>query len=241
MHMRAVAASQGSRWFADGWALFQLRPGMWIMLGLIDLLFTILLYELPYASDLTAVFTVLWTGGMMFAADHCRTTGSVRLADVLRGIRVNFEPLFAAAVFGLLVAIVCDLTGDRAASALRLMAFGGASANLQSALALAAGALYLTAALIGAMALWLAPALIVLNGATPGDALRASFTASWRNAPAALVYGLIAAALLISCVLTLGVAALVVAPLVYLSTYAASLDMFPRERPRGWADGDPPR
>lgn len=230
MQMRAVAARQGTRWFADGWTLFQQRPGMWIMLGLIDLLITIVLYELPYASDLTAVFTVLWSGGMVFAADHCRTTGAVGLADVIRGIQANFEPLFTAAVFGLLIAIVCDLTGDRAAGALRLMAFGGAKTDLSTVLALCAGVLYLTAAVIGAMALWIAPALIVLNGATAPDALRASFTATWRNGPAALVYGLIAVGLLIACVLTLGVATLVVAPLLYLSTYAASLDMFPRGR-----------
>ncbi len=229
MQMRAVAARQGSHWFAEAWSLFQQRPVMWILLGLIDLLVTAVLYELPYASDLTAVFTVLWTGGMVFAADHCRATGSVRLADVLRGIRVNFQPLFAAAVFALLMAIVCDLTSARASNALRLMAFGGAAINTPSVLALIAGALYLTAAVIGTMALWVAPALIVLNGAAPADALRASFAATWRNAAAALVYGLIVAGLLLACVLTLGVAMLVVTPLVYLSMYAASLDMFPRD------------
>ncbi|RDU97535.1 hypothetical protein DWV00_16755 [Trinickia dinghuensis] len=224
--MRAVAARQGSKWFSEGWTVFQQQPATWILLGVIDLLATAVLYELPYASDLTAVFTVLWTGGMISAADRCRTTGSAGLADVVRGIRTNFQPLFAAAVFGLLIAIVCDLTGDRASSALRLLAFGGAG-NESSLLALIAGALYLTAALIGTMALWLAPALIVLNGATPGDAMRASFTATWRNGSASLVYGLITAGLMLAGVLTLGVAMLVVAPLVYLSTYAASLDMFP--------------
>jgi len=165
----------------------------------------------------------------MSAADRFRATGTLGLAEVLRGIRANFQPLFTAAVFGLLIAIVCDLTGDRASSALRLIAFGGAS-NTSSLIALIAGAIYLTAAVIGTMALWLAPALIVLNGATPADALRASFAATWRNGPAALVYGLIATGLMLACVLTLGVALLVVAPLVYLSTYGASLDMFPPNR-----------
>jgi uncharacterized membrane protein len=207
---------------------------MWIALGLIDLLVTILLYALPYASDLTAVFTVLWTGGMVFAADHCRATGSVGLVDVVRGIRANFEALFTAAVFGLMIAIVCDLTGDRASSALRLMAFGGATGDMRTALALLAGLLYLLAVAIGAMTLWIAPALIVLNGASAPDALKASFTATWRNASASLVYGLITVGLLSACVLTLGVATLVVAPLIYLSTYAASLDMFP---PGGYSGG----
>jgi hypothetical protein len=228
MHMRLVAGRQGSRWIAASWAMFQQRPGTWILLGIIDLLITAVLYELPYASDLTAVFTVLWTGGMMYAVDHCRTTGTAGLADVMRGIRTHFQPLFAAAVFGLLIAIVCDLTGDRAASALQLLAFGGAGSR-HSVIALIAGAIYLTAAVIGTMALWLAPALIVLNGATPADALRASFAATWRNGHATLVYGLIVAGLMLASVLTLGVALLVVAPLVYLSTYAASIDMFPRE------------
>lgn len=229
MHMRAVTASQGSRWFSEGWALFQRRPASWILLGLIDLLVTAVLYELPYASDLTAVFAVLWTGGMIGAAEHCRATGSVGLADVVRGIRTHFQPLFAAAVFGLLIAIVCDLTSDRAFSALRLLAFGGAG-NINSVLALIAGALFFLAAVIGTMALWLAPALIVLNGATPADALRASFTATWRNGQAAFVYGLIVAALMLAGVLTLGVAMVIAAPLVYLSTYAASVDMFPHGR-----------
>lgn len=228
MQMRAVAAGQGSRWIAEGWALFQQRPARWILLGVIDLLTTAVLYELPYASDLTAVFTVLWTGGMICAVDQFRATGTAGLADVVRGIRANFQPLFAAAVFGLLIAIVCDLTGDRAANALQLLAFGGAG-NSHSVIALIAGALYLTAAVVGTMALWLAPALIVLNGATPANALRASFAATWRNGPAALVYGLIVAGLMLACVLTLGVALLVVAPLIYLSTYTASLDLFPPE------------
>jgi hypothetical protein len=227
--MRAVAGRRGSQWFSEAWTIFQQQPARWILLGVIDLLVSAVLYELPYASDLTAVFTVLWTGGMIGAADQCRATGSAGLADVVRTVRVHFQPLFAAAVFGLLIAIVCDLTGDRAASALRLLAFGGAG-NASSLLALIAGALYLTAALIGAMALWLAPALIVLNGAAPGDALRASFAATWHNGSAALVYGLIVAGLMLACVLTIGVATLVVAPLVYLSTYAASLDLFPPGR-----------
>lgn len=229
MRMRAVAGRRGSQWFSEAWTIFQQQPARWILLGVIDLLVSAVLYELPYASDLTAVFTVLWTGGMIGAADQCRATGSAGLADVVRTVRVHFQPLFAAAVFGLLIAIVCDLTGDRAASALRLLAFGGAG-NASSLLALIAGALYLTAALIGAMALWLAPALIVLNGAAPGDALRASFAAAWHNGSAALVYGLIVAGLMLACVLTIGVATLVVAPLVYLSTYAASLDLFPPGR-----------
>lgn len=229
MHMRTVAGRQGSQWIAESWALFQQRPASWILLGVIDLLVTAVLYELPYASDLTAMFTVLWTGGMICAVDRSKTTGTVGLADVVQGIRTNFQPLFPAAVFGLLIAIVCDLTGDRAASALQLLVFGGAG-NSYSVIALVAGAIYLTAAVIGAMALWLAPALIVLNGATPANALRASFAATWRNGSAALMYGLIVAGLMLASVLTLGVALLVVAPLLYLSTYAASSDMFPSQR-----------
>ncbi|MGN6666632.1 MAG: BPSS1780 family membrane protein [Trinickia sp.] len=229
MHMRAVVARQGSQWLSTGWTLFRQCPGGWILLGVIELLATAVCYALPFASELAAVFTVLWAGGMIHAADRCRANGSVGLVDVVRGIRERFRPLFAAAVFGLLIAIVCDLTGERASNALSLLAFGGAGSS-DTLLALVTGAVYVSAALIGAMTLWLAPAVIVLNGAAPGDALRASFTATWRNGWAALVYGLIVAGLMVAAVLTLGVAMLVVAPLLYLSTYAASIDMFPPDR-----------
>jgi uncharacterized membrane protein len=89
--------------------------------------------------------------------------------------------------------------------------------------------LYTVTAFGGAMALWLAPSLIVLYDTAPGAALKASILAIWRNPWPTLVYGAFVAGLLVVALITLGIALLVVAPLVYLSTYAASRDLFIEE------------
>jgi hypothetical protein len=76
------------------------------------------------------------------------------------------------------------------------------------------------------MAAWFAPALIVLHGVAPVDALRASFWACQRHFLALLVYGIVWVLLVIVCFLTLGLGFLFLAPWMFLSTYAAFVDMF---------------
>jgi hypothetical protein len=51
---------------------------------------------------------------------------------------------------------------------------------------------------------WFAPALVVLHGAKPIDAMKASFIATWRNWVTFLVYGLIAIALALVVILIVG-------------------------------------
>lgn len=227
MLMRTVPPRQGSQWIADGWALFKQRPTVWIALGAIDLVVSIILGSIPFAADLTAVFTVIWAGGMVAAAEQCRMTGTVRISDAFDGIRAKFQPLFAASVFALLVALVCDFAGSHVSGSLWLTVptFGGATAT---GLPWLAGMVYVAAAVVGSMALWLAPPLIMLNGVAPVEALRASFVAACRNAWPTLVYGLIVAGFAVAALLTLGIGLLVLAPLVYLSTYAACRDLFPQ-------------
>ncbi len=234
MLMRTLPAKQGAQWIADGWALFRLHPWLWIALGAIDLLISLILDSIPYVSTLTAVFSVLWAGGMVAAAERCRTTGLLRIADVFDGIRDRFQPLFVVGVFAFVVTIVCDLTGSRVSDGLSLLLKTVPSQQ-------AAGALYdlpwlllvvyVVVAVGGAMAMWFAPALIVLADAAPADALKLSFTAACRNVWSTLVYGLIVAGLFIASIVTLGLGLLVIVPLVYLSTYAACRELFSLDAP----------
>jgi uncharacterized membrane protein len=229
MLMRTVPAKQGAQWIADGWALFRLHPWIWIALGALDLVISLILDAIPYANTLTSVFTILWTGGMIFAAERCRTTSFVRIGDVFDGMRGRFQPLFTAGLFAFLVTIVCDLAGSRASEGLSLVLKsvpsqqpGGALLSVPWLLVL----IYVVVAVSGAMALWLAPPLIVLTDATPIDALKLSLAAAYRNIGSTLVYGLIVAGFVIASIVTLGLGLLVIVPLVYLSTFAACRDIF---------------
>ncbi|PTB22456.1 hypothetical protein C9I57_01315 [Trinickia symbiotica] len=228
MQMRTVPAEHGSQWIASAWSLFRMRPAVWIALGVIDLAVTVALGAIPFASDLVSVFTVLWAGGMMAAAQGCAATGNVKIADVFDAIRKNFQPLFAAGLVALFASLLCDFAGARVSAGLHLL-ISADPAKSAGAAPWFAALLYVVAAFGSAMALWLAPPLVVLHGAAPDAALKASFLAICRNPWSTLVYGALVAGLLFAALLTLGIALLVVAPLIYLSTYTASRDMFIEE------------
>lgn len=229
MLMRTVPARQGAQWIADGWALFRLHPWIWIALGVINLVVSLILESIPYASALNAVFAVLWTGGMCVAAERCRTTGLVRIADVTEGMRAKLQPLFAAGVFAFLITIICDLTGGSVADGFSLLLktvpshqISGVWQDVPWLYVL----VYVVAAVGGTMALWLAPPLIVLTDAAPVDALKQSFEAACRNMWPTLIYGLIVAGLAIASIVTLGLGLLVILPLIYLSTFVACREIF---------------
>jgi uncharacterized membrane protein len=234
MLMRTVPARQGAQWIADGWALFRLHPWIWIALGVINLVVGLILDSIPYASALTSVFAVLWTGGMSAAAERCRTTGLVRISDVTDGIRAKLQPLFAISVFAFLITIICDLTGGRVSDSVSLLLKTVPSqqvAGVWQDVSWLYLLIYLVAAVGGTMALWLAPTLIVLTDAAPVDALKQSFTVAWRNVWPTLIYGLIVAGLAIASIVTLGLGLLVIVPLIYLSTFAACRELFSIESP----------
>lgn len=226
MLMRTVPAEHGSQWLASAWTLFRLRPAVWIALGAIDIAVTVLLGTIPFANDLTSVFTVFWAGGMTAAAQTCATTGIVRVADVFDGIRDKFQPLFAASLVALLASLVCDFAGTRVSAGFHILISADPATSTGGATPWLAATLYAVAAIGGAMALWLAPSLIVLYDTAPGAALKASLVATYRNPWPTLVYGAFIAGLLVAALVTLGIALVIIAPLVYLSTYAASRDIF---------------
>ena len=76
------------------------------------------------------------------------------------------------------------------------------------------------------MAAWLAPALIMLRGAGPLDALRWSLLACRRNLGALTVYGLVGIVLAFIATLMFMIGWFFLLPLIFLSSYAAFRDMF---------------
>jgi uncharacterized membrane protein len=82
--------------------------------------------------------------------------------------------------------------------------------------------------LLIAMAYWFAPALVVLNGETPMDALSKSFTASWRNVGAFLLYGLVFIGLAIAASIPLALGWFVLGPMLVGSCYAGWRTIFGR-------------
>ena len=77
-----------------------------------------------------------------------------------------------------------------------------------------------------AMTYWFAPALIVLQGVGPIEALRMSFLACLKNIVPFLLYFLVALLLAIAATLPVFLGWFVLIPVMYCSIYAAFRDLF---------------
>ncbi len=76
------------------------------------------------------------------------------------------------------------------------------------------------------MAIWFAPALVVLQDRKPVDALKTSFTACLKNVVPFLVFGIASLLIAILCTIPLGLGLLIFMPAMFASQYTSFADIF---------------
>jgi uncharacterized membrane protein len=76
------------------------------------------------------------------------------------------------------------------------------------------------------MALWFAPALVMLDQVSAGDAMKSSLAASVRNWLPFTVYGLLSLVLLVVAAIPLMLGYLILIPVMLGSMYASYRDIF---------------
>ncbi len=239
--VRQTGAGRGYRWWAESasWLFGDVsRLGAWIVMLLCFFLILAPLHWFPVIGSIAAnlLFFVL-CGGLMLAARATERGQVPRFADLFAGFGPRGGALAGAgllvllagvAVLGLMMFIglggtVAAIVGagsvsDFEAPSLAAQGIGGTTILLLLCCLL----LFVPIS----MAAWLAPALIVLRGASPVDALRLSLGACLRNGGALTVYGLVGVALAVVSTMLFLVGWILLLPMAFLSTYAAYLDLF---------------
>jgi uncharacterized membrane protein len=232
---KGVPAARGWNWIADGWALFREAPGLWI--GMIIVFFVIYLglMLVPFVGP--AVQYVLMPVFMAGIVAGCRALDEGRRLEfnhLFEGFRTSFGTLAAVgalylAGFIVILVVVMVLTG---ASVFGLMMAGGGVG--QDPVATGAAALTLVLAILLALALtiplmmavWFAPALVLLHGQGAVEAMKGSFTGCLRNILPFLVYGIVGFVLAILATIPLGLGWLVLGPVIAASVYTAYKDIY---------------
>ncbi len=231
---RACAAGRGAAWFGEGWDLFARSPGLWIGIVLVFLALQFATSMVPIVGMLAQnlVFPIL-SAGLMLGCDAQRRGLPLQLDHLFAGLSRQSRPLLMLGLIytglvlaisllaliptiGLITAGIASVgTGDREAL---LFAVG---------VPFLLGLLLLLALLLPAfMAIWFAPALVMLNGTEPIEAMRLSFIACLRNIVPFLVYSILGLLLIILASLPLMLGWLVLGPWMVTSTYCAYRDMF---------------
>jgi hypothetical protein len=231
--IRRVAAGRGWGWIADAFGLFRRNPIIWIALNLVLLLIALALAQIPLlGAYLIYLLTPVFLAGLMTACRDTERGREIEIAHLFRGFVENASQLVTLGgvylVGNVLVAGVAMALGGAALQEVMQAASEG-SPNLDPAVTdRALLAVLVSAALFVplAMALWFAPALVMLDRVSAVKALVLSLQACLANLLPFLVYGVIMSGLLFAALLPALIGLALWVPIAMISTYTAYRDVF---------------
>jgi uncharacterized membrane protein len=231
---RAVRAGRGWTWFTDAWALFREQPGTWVLIMVVFVAVSIVIGIVPVLGSLAGyVLGPIFAGGLMLGCHELARGGELRLGHLFAGFRDRLGPLALLGVAYLVMVLVALVVAFAAAGAGLglgwLLGMGGGDAlptGIGTTSILLAVLVALALMIPAAMAIWFAPALIVLNDFGVGDALKVSFVASLKNFVPFLVYGAVFVGLAIVASVPLMLGWLALGPTIVASVYTAYRDIF---------------
>lgn len=225
-----VAAGQGWTWIVSGFDLFKKNPGVWIVIMILLFVIMMVLAFIPVLGAIaTALLLPVFTGGIMLGCQSLARGGTLEIGHLFAGFKTQTSNLIVVGALALAGGIVAMLPmffivgtgllfGAKHGDGFGMAAMGGSF--------LIAWLVTMALILLVYMALWFAPALVVLRGAAPVAALKESFAACLKNVVPFLVYGIVVLVLSIIAVIPLGLGLLVLGPVVSASVYTGYKDIF---------------
>ena len=227
---RIVAAGRGWDWIVEAWALFRKQPGMWILIIVIAGILFIAISVIPILGSLASTLLMpIFGAGLMLGCKDLDQGGTLELAHLFAGFKQRTGDLVMVGVFNLIGGVLIALVFTAVAGGGVFMAIisGGTAGPALPLVSIMIGLLLVAGLLVPlTMALWFAPALIVLHEMAPVAALKASFFASLRNWLPFLVYGVVLLVLSLAAAIPAGLGYLILFPVLAASVYTAYRDIF---------------
>jgi len=230
---RTVDAGRGFSWWTEAWPLFTRSAGLWIVMALILIVIFIVLGLIPILGGLAiSLLAPVFAGGWILAAQKVDAGGTLEVGDMFSGFRDKLSPL---AVVGALLLVATLVIGVVAAvlgagAMFGVMAGGAHQSGSGVVAAMGVGMLALLVALtlsvVAAMAVWFAPALIVLRNVAPVEAMKSSFSACLKNFLPFLVYSVLYIVAAIVASIPFGLGWIVLLPLLMLTVYVSYRDIY---------------
>ena len=225
---RVVPAGDGWQWIVDGFNLFKLNPGVWILNLIILLAISFVLAFIPIIGALaTNLLYPVFVGGLMLGCHALTHNEPLEVAHLFAGFREKAGPLIMVAVLYLVgaVAIVGLVSVGFGFSMLGVM-FGGGAKGINVAAILLMLLVMMALFIPLLMAIWFAPALVVFHDLQPLEAMKQSFSGCLKNIVPFLVYGIIGFVIGILATIPFGLGWLVWGPTIVGSVYAGYRDIF---------------
>lgn len=244
MRIRSVAPGRGWQWITAAFQLFRRNPLVWVVLNLVLLLIGVGLSVLPViGAYVLYLLTPVFLGGIMVAAKDLEAGQDIEIAHLFHGFRHNAAHLVTVGGVYLVGQVVISgvmlTVGGPEFQEAAKAGFGALDA---SALTPEGARRVLQAMLVGtllfvplAMAVWFAPALVILDDQPGFQALWTSLLACLRNALPLLLYSIVSSVLLLFAVIPFGLGLILWIPVMLLTIYTSYRDVFAASEAAGGA------
>lgn len=224
-----LSVANGLKWIVDGFALFRLRPSVWIALTAIWMLICVVLVLIPSLGQLLLYLVTPALGaGMLVGCRALERGHNLEISHLFAGIRSHPGPLITIGGFYLLGSVITFgvfmmLGGDRIITAALERA---ADANLSPPDVPAAPLLSVLLVVPLFMAVIFAPALVMFQNLPAVQAIKASFTGCLANLAPVLLFAVLSAVLAMIAMLPYGLGMLIWVPIYAGAVYRGYKALF---------------
>lgn len=217
-------------WLGAGWRAFITNPAVWVVQTVILIVILSALGFVPFLGWAAAplAFPVL-VGGMLAGAHALDRGEPLRIDHLFDGVRRHAGNLLLIGAFHLFGALFAGLIAAAIGGSAMLT---GALVGAFPGMGLTAGGVMLAVVVFTVlwvlllMALWFAPALVMLQDVAPLDAMKLSAQACLTNLLTFVVFGALLYVLTWVAMLPAGLGMLVLVPVLAGALHAAWLDTF---------------
>lgn len=233
MQVNSVGATQGAGWFKCGWELFKQDFGTWLIMFLLFIALSIVLSFIPFIGSLALmIISPALLGGFMYAAAEMDKGNNINIGQLFEGFRekermyklLKLGAIYLLAQF-LIMAVMFSLVGGNAMTSAGETGEFDPQTMMTSGMAFSMLLVFLTGAIIMFGFIYATP-LVMLDNSPPFEAIKASYSAGFKNVLPLLVFGLVYLLLAIVAAIPFGLGFLLLIPVSMLALYCSYKSIF---------------
>lgn len=235
---RAGRAGWGVSWITNALSIFKDQFLLWIGIGVVYLIIMAVASSIPIINFVFSIIAFVFVGGIIKGANAQATGKELKLNHLFSAFSTHLWPLIVLLllyvveliiIFVLIIFIfyisMYVLNGMPNAEDMVLAAEQMTSGTVVTLLLTLLFAMLLSLPLI--MAIWFAPALIVLHNIRPAEAMKMSLKGSLKNIGPLFIFFLVGPIIaLLAFLFTLGIGLLVLVPVGMITYYTSYRDVW---------------